>query len=95
MCSTIEKGVEVAWDQVHGPTAVTGSYDHLAKVWSVETGSCLHTLAAHSHWVVGVAIWGSRIATSSYRRGPAIDAGPIGLKAELHSFDTLRCHYTV
>lgn len=34
---------------------VSGSYDHLVKVWALATGECLRTLAGHQAPVLTVA----------------------------------------
>jgi len=36
---------------VHNDRVVTGSYDNLIKVWSVETGACEATLDGHTAWI--------------------------------------------
>lgn len=66
----------------------TGSGDKTARIWDTETGTPLHTLVGHTHWVLCVA-WspdGSQLATGSMdksvrlwdpRTGKAAGPGPL------------------
>jgi WD40 repeat protein len=51
-----------------GKTLATGSYDHLVKLWSVETGELLRDLKGHSNWVFSVAFSpdGKTLASGGY-----------------------------
>ena len=45
---------------------VSGSFDEMVKIWSLNTVECLHTLSGHTDWVQGVAVLpGNEIVSAS------------------------------
>lgn len=52
-------------NQVDGERVVSGSYDHLVKVWALATGECLQTLAGHQAPVLTVAFDANKIISGA------------------------------
>lgn len=44
-----------SFNQVDGERVVSGSYDHLVKVWALASGECLRTMAGHQAPVLTIA----------------------------------------
>lgn len=51
--------------QVVGERVVSGSYDHLVKVWALASGECLRTLAGHQEPVLTVAFDDDKIISGA------------------------------
>ncbi|MPC17530.1 F-box/WD repeat-containing protein 7 [Portunus trituberculatus] len=51
--------------QVVGERVVSGSYDHLVKVWALSSGECLRTLAGHQEPVLTVAFDDDKIISGA------------------------------
>lgn len=49
----------------HGDIVVSASYDHDARIWSLEQKKCLHILKGHTAQLYEVAFDGRRIVTGS------------------------------
>src|SRR5258707_980286 len=60
-------GIHAAAFLPDGKRLVSASHDGTVKLWSIETGECLHTFAGHEKAVraVAVASDGKRIASAS------------------------------
>jgi F-box and WD-40 domain protein CDC4 len=48
------------------PVAVSGSRDSSLKVWDVQKGELMHTLAGHQHSVRCIEVAGNQVASGSY-----------------------------
>jgi F-box and WD-40 domain protein CDC4 len=51
--------------EIKGDIVVSGSYDTMARVWSISEGRCLRTLQGHFSQIYAIAFDGTRIATGS------------------------------
>ena len=53
---TLQPGSFVACIAADGTVAVTGSFDHLCRVWDVRTGETVQVLAGHTDAVEGIVV---------------------------------------
>ena len=72
-------------------TLSRASFDHMAKVWNVETGQCLHTMANHTETVYSLSYSpnGQYIATGSFDKTVNIWSARVSLLTRMPS---LACH---
>ena len=57
-------------------TLYTASRDRTIKLWDPHTGSCLHTLAAHAHWVNHLALSTDHVLRTGYLDHKGLKSAP-------------------
>jgi len=86
--STLEghaKGViSFSWTEEHN--LISGSWDGTAKIWSLQTNSCVGTLQPHENGVHVLGLSGSQVATTS--TGESVEGRPANFKLRIWNVNT-------